>query len=567
MEYNDVFKRIVFENLSARKYRGLFKKKVSVKLFLDGSRDFRITIFLKGPPPNHRKAMLHTPSLILPPRREIRIETEYPISGNVIDETARELFHPSERGRRRIQQFFKHWNHKDPAQMRRMAEAVGVTAEELLEGDAHAAMSMIAGKNDHWEEVRQFLSDPLTLARLEVATMPSRTALSAFERVGLQEIIEGLPAMEVNFSTPHLKKTVERVLNLLGFTALDEYWEAIYSIHPRSPIIHQQQFVHPDEFTPGGLVLPFNDYALVSKFVRGLEEMVLTAHHRSAHSAQEGTYMARTLIGNCKVLDSLPTITEEEIRVRYSGRHRDPLACAFADNYTLDLGDGKFAYHPRVLVEALTEKLDHPEHLYFFYRSVGMQLEASPRPDLPEQIEAADKEEVERHFHMTVPSLDTRPIPSTEKILLDFERGMIDVDVSLFRSILETENARRMGDIKSLSNLSHLRIPYATQSRRAHMIGVMHFAGVLCDTLKIRGADRLKAQVYGLVHDWGHLTGSHPTELYFKALTGFDHEEFTIDLIQRHADAFAPLIEPQELIDVLPNHKWWGFLVSKFLAS
>ncbi len=489
------------------------------------------------------------PSVILPAHR--RSELQFPISHNFVDEVARELFYPSLRGKRRIQRFFEYWHRRDPASLEKSAEAVGRPLEELLTGSSEAALSVITGHAHPWPEVRQFFSAPLTSARLLAAKMPSRRTIDAFEQVGLRSIIEGMPALELNYSTPHLKNTVERVLNLLGFSNLEEYWEATFALSPRGPLIRKERFAHPNEFTPSGLTLPFNDYALVCKFVRGLEELVLTAHHHSARAAQEGIYMARTLIGNCKVLESLPTITEEGARVRYSRRSRDPLTCAFIDNYTLDLQNGKYAYHPRVLVEALTEKLQKPEHLYFFYRSVGIQLDASPRPDLEEQIQVADEEEAERHFHMIIPALDTRPIPDVEKIMLDFDRGTVNVDVSLFKPILETENGRRMRDVKSLSNLSHLRIPYATQSRRAHMIGVMHFAGILCDLLKIRGYDRLKAQTYGLVHDWGHLTGSHPTELYFKALAGFDHEEFTVELIRRHQEAFASLVDPEDIIKLL----------------
>ncbi len=485
------------------------------------------------------------PSLLLPPRRH---EIQFPISHNIVDEVARELFYPSLRGKRRIQRFFEYWHRRDSASLEQSVEAVGRPLEKLLTGDSEAALAVILENADPWAEIHQFFSNPLTSARLLAAKMPSRRAVDAFEQVGLRPIIEGLPALELNLSTPHLKNTTERILNLFGFAALEEYWEATFSLGPRAPVIRRERFTHPDEFTPGGLTLPFSDYALICKYVRGLEEMVLTVHHASAEAAQEGTYIARTLIGNCKVLKSLPTITEEEARVRYSRRSRDPLTCAFTDNYTLDLQNGKYAYHPRILIEALTEKLQQPEHLYFFYRSVGIQLDASPRPDMAEQLEMADEEEIERHFHMVIPSLDARPIPDVEEVVLDFERGSVAVDVSLFKPILETENARRMRDVKSLSNLSHLRIPYATQSRRAHMIGVMHFAGILCDLLKIQGYDRLKAQTYGLVHDWGHLTGSHPTELYFKALAGFDHEEFTVDLIQRHRDAFASVVNPDDIL-------------------
>lgn len=426
---------------------------------------------------------------------------------------------------------FNEWYKNDPEYLDKIAEQVGATVEDLCEGDVVAAMKVLSEQEKPLDSVVDVLADPLTQIRMAAAKPVSKETYKAFEDIGLEQFVRELLLIDFFHSTPILTEAVSKTLTFYGFVSVDTYWEGSYA----PPLTHRVKFNSFKQVT-SPIILPYDDFALVQHYVRGAEQMTLCVYHASQELAKEGTYHARSLVGNSLLLPEFPVLDIDAVRLRYSGPIKDPLALAFDDGFVVKTGK-RYAYHPRILIEALAKRADKPEHLYFFYRAVGVQLEALDRPDLKEMIKTTNRDIIRMQFGKSLPHNDDEPVEPVHEVLLDFKSGKIEVDVSQYLPILETENSKRIKNVMNLGNLWHLRIPYAMQSRLDHSIGGMHIARVICNRLGLSEYDRRKVELYALTHDWGHLTGSHPTEVYFKTKMGFDHEEFAAILVQQNADA------------------------------
>ncbi len=438
---------------------------------------------------------------------------------------------------------FKYWHEHHPKELEHICSEVEVDIKDLEAGDVLSAVKVMMERKDPLELLVDFFKDPLVRIRAREAKKVAPETYKAFKAVNLEKFVRDISSLDIHIFTHNLIRATQSTLQLFGFVPVEDFWEASLGMHPLS----RQRFSHPDEFGTR-IKLPFDHFTYVSRFSRGLEEMTLTAHHRTAELAREGTYFARTLLGNTRILDELPVLTEQETRLRYGMAERDPLTMAFRDGFIVKTGH-VFAYHPRLLIEALTKKLEDREHLYFFMRAVGVPPDnAEMRRDLKERLNAAEIELMKMQFGQTVPEFDMQEPKPIEEVELYLHDLKAKVDVSMYLPILRTENARRLRGVKSLGNLYHLRIPYAMQSRLEHSIGVMHMARILCNRFKIPDKDRLKVEVYALTHDSGHLTGSHATEDYFKAMCGFDHDKFAVELLRQNKSAFEGIVDIEDIV-------------------
>ncbi|MCH7772327.1 MAG: hypothetical protein IIA49_15160, partial [Bacteroidetes bacterium] len=69
-----------------------------------------------------------------------------------------------------------------------------------------------------------------------------------------------------------------------------------------------------------------------------------------------------------------------------------------------------------------------------------------------------------------------------------------------------------------------------------------------CKQFGITGYDQTKVETYALTHDWGHLTGCHPTEDFMKKTSEFDHEAFSIWKVQQNKEAFEGIVDVADLV-------------------
>ena len=389
--------------------------------------------------------------------------------------------------------------------------------------------------------------DPLFILRTKHKTILSPKTTQLFLNEGFEKLTNDIYSIDLHFATNNLLDATNTVLSLYGFVMVEEFWEATFSPVPSIPPINRTRFNHPDEFKTG-LTLPFNNYALIKRFSRGLDEIVLTVHHLNLTQVKENTYHARTLIGNTKLLEDLKTITYTQLKMSIPPQARDPLGIAFDEGYTIDIENGQYAYHLRVLVEVLADKLNDPEHVYFFNKGLSRNVKPLPPPDLQDLLIKTEKEILKAETNQTHHYRDKTTAKCIYSIPINLERGSVNVDVTPYVKILETPNSKRIAGVKSLGNLNNVWHAYANQTRLEHSIGVLHFAKAICAATGIKGKDKLLIELYGLTHDWGHLTGSHATEFYFKTKNGFDHEEFAIELLEKDKTIFNEIIDLNNLI-------------------
>lgn len=443
---------------------------------------------------------------------------------------------------------FRYWHQEHPAELEAIVKEVDVKLEDLFAGDPLSSMKILTEHKNPFELLVRFFNDPKTLLLAANAKMVEPETYKAFKEANLEHFVRKISTLDFHIGTFNLVEATRNTLQLYGFVEVEDFWEASTG---RMGPVNRTRFSHPNDFGKK-IILPYDHYTYVLRFSRGMETMALTAHHKTAQDAREGTYFARTLLGNSKISDSLPVLTEEQARIRYANSGRDPLAMAFKDGFIVFNGD-VYAYHPRLLIETLTQKMKDPAHLYFFHKAVGANADAQPRRDIEECIRNIEMELMRMQFGQNIPEFDKRQAEHVEQVKFHLHDLKVNVDVSMYLPILNTEDAKRSRGVKTLGNLCHLLVPYATQDRLEHCIGVMHITRILANRLKLSDKDRLKAEIYALYHDRGHLTGSHATEDYFKP-SGFNHDKFVIDIIKNEKDAFKDIIDIEDLIAMF-EHK------------
>lgn len=445
-------------------------------------------------------------------------------------------------------QIFSYWREQNPEELNEHASAVNVNLEDLVRGDVSAGIKVLTQEDDPMRAMERRLEDPLLKLRSLIFRPINDDTKKALNDVGYRRLAEDVTLIDVIRSTDFLTSVVFRTLNLYGFVEVQNHWEGIFGGK-------STKFGNFAEITETPIALPYDDYVLHVGYSRGRDEVNLRVHFKTQEDARKGDFDGRTLIGNCKLID-LPAISYDEMILRYHEVGRDPLALAFQDGKILELTrtlpDGRvgrqWAYHPRLLLEKLAEKLDNPAHSYFFLRAAGHDTCYIDRPDWDRLAIENEKQLLRRQTGQAIPAFRKDKTPKEVKMMLGFDRRPISVDVSDYRPLLATENSKRLEDVMSLGNLFHQRLGYALQSRRNHMVGVLHVARMLCDRLGIKGYDRRKVEVYALEHDIGTLTGSHATEDHLRRTCGFDHEEFAKEIIREQAKAYDGIIDPEDLI-------------------
>lgn len=136
------------------------------------------------------------------------------------------------------------------------------------------------------------------------------------------------------------------------------------------------------------------------------------------------------------------------------------------------------------------------------------------------------------------------------KIIQDPVNGPIKIPNS-FQGIIDSPEFQRLRYIRSLG-LCYLVFPGANHTRFEHSIGTMHLADLFSEALDIEEKDLVMASA--LLHDVGHPPLSHSNEDVFKEITGMEHLDAGLALIEGKgifSDSSVP--ESLESMDINPS--------------
>ncbi len=436
-----------------------------------------------------------------------------------------------------IGEVFASWKKMDPEGFARQVEKAGVPLESLLAGDARSALKVLL-ESEHPLRAALEIAGPSLRPSPYARTIVPDIAQKLIT-VGLEDLVSDGQWLDVLKSTPYLIHFVHRAISLHGFVLTDILYKGWNGITERD-------VPEPSTLEDGRLELPFRDYMIRARFMRGPIPAHLTIHHLTLRDYTQGRYDGYTLF--CPLpLAQRESLSPLGAKMKYQEYVRDASAQAFKDGFLVHNGE-QYAHHAQFLLEAFAAAADDGRKMSYLVRALGKPVDLNLPPDLELRTIAIDESIIAQQLGTIVAERAPPPVGDVVEVPLDFVHGKAKVDVRPYRAILATENARRLAGVKSLGNLNHLRLAWGTQSRLEHMIGVMHFTRILCNRVGVPEKDRAKLESYALVHDWGHLSGSHSGEDYFAALMGFDHEDFAIHLIKQNAQAFEGIVAVDDLV-------------------
>lgn len=443
-------------------------------------------------------------------------------------------------------EIFKYWINIDP-KLKKKLKDIDVKEEELLAGDVVAANKVLCDTENPWNNVEKILSDERIMNRFFQDRICGKEE-KILRNAGLGLLLEEVNCLELTYSTQSLMFATDQVLELYGFVNIRTGWFA------RNGIL--ESTINFDRIK-SSIVLPFDDFVLKSEYTRGLDRAWLMAHH-TQNGGRDGNYHSRMLLSSVQLFPG-ETLDLNAARVRYAKEKRDPLALALKEGISVTLDEEVlferekktvkvYAYNPRLLLRALSQGHEKPERKYYFQRVAGLVVPLLDRPDMKQQETGAVTVMIDRAFGRHMPQTDDRQIDLIQRVHLGFGKTDIKVDITPYKTLLETPMMRRMRDVKSLGNRSHQHLCYAVQSRLEHMIGVMHIARIIGHRLKLSKTDQTLVELYALTHDIGHLSGGHATEQYFKAIMGFDHEEYSVLLLEQNRAGIENLVPLENLV-------------------
>lgn len=131
------------------------------------------------------------------------------------------------------------------------------------------------------------------------------------------------------------------------------------------------------------------------------------------------------------------------------------------------------------------------------------------------------------------------------KIIQDPVNGPVKIPSS-FQGIIDSPEFQRLRYIRSLG-LCFYVFPGANHTRFEHSIGTMHLAALFSEALELDGKDLVMAAA--LLHDVGHPPLSHSNEEIFREITGMEHLDAGLALIEGRG-GFSDSSLPGNLEDV-----------------
>ena len=150
-------------------------------------------------------------------------------------------------------------------------------------------------------------------------------------------------------------------------------------------------------------------------------------------------------------------------------------------------------------------------------------------------------------------------MPSGSKYIYDPIHGSVTLEGAAL-DLVNHPLLQRLWGIKQ-TGMAHLVFPGAGHTRLEHSLGVLWVVREMARGLGLNEQEKHRVELAGLLHDVGHTPFSHSLESALKEVTGLNHEEWTVKLINGDlSNGFArygegiPGYELTPLPEVLSRH-------------
>ncbi len=158
------------------------------------------------------------------------------------------------------------------------------------------------------------------------------------------------------------------------------------------------------------------------------------------------------------------------------------------------------------------------------------------------------------------------------KIIQDPVNGPVKISGDI-QKIIDSSEFQRLRYIRALG-LCNLVFPGANHSRFEHSLGTMHLASLFSEALDLE--EKELVMVAALLHDIGHPPLSHSNEGIFDEMTGLDHLQAGLAMIEGKglfSDSSLPGIlesigiKPSDVVSVLLNRRTDQRVLSRLISG
>lgn len=111
----------------------------------------------------------------------------------------------------------------------------------------------------------------------------------------------------------------------------------------------------------------------------------------------------------------------------------------------------------------------------------------------------------------------------------------VDVDISDYLDIIETQTFQRLREVKQLGPV-YLIFPGATHTRFEHSLGAFHIARRIASILNLNRYNGKLIEVSALLHDIAHGPYSHVSEIVLEEIFKLSHNEKAIEKLNKLRD-------------------------------
>lgn len=110
--------------------------------------------------------------------------------------------------------------------------------------------------------------------------------------------------------------------------------------------------------------------------------------------------------------------------------------------------------------------------------------------------------------------------------------GGVDVEVSDYVPVIDTEEFQRLGRIRQLSCAFHV-YPGAVHTRKEHSLGTLYFGREIGESVGLSEYNQRLLEMCCLLHDIGHGAYSHISETVARDVFGISHDDKIFDKLER----------------------------------
>lgn len=172
-------------------------------------------------------------------------------------------------------------------------------------------------------------------------------------RMDFERLAKDIESLERDRNSYFFHDLVRRMLDFLGFR-FKESWFEVDAVGKMEPT----QYVNIDYVIAASVVYQTTNFSRRERFERTkpyLEFIVATTNHLTIKDLLESHYVAKSIMSNSTFGLRNKIVDASEVKKRFYGPPRDPLALAFDSDYIVRFGSSYFL-HPKYLYNLCLEK-------------------------------------------------------------------------------------------------------------------------------------------------------------------------------------------------------------------